>query len=147
MYMVCQCLYSRAQQRPPLKLHRCKRLPHHLASNDLLYLPAVGALFLAAFVASCLRGALPPVLLRAVCFVRAILLTFFQRAHQRGFPPAGRRWRVDVIRWNSGVVPVAVPGVGKIPWSSHGPHCYNSCLVSYVSHLRTLALYTTTFTC
>lgn len=31
-----------------------------------------GADFLAAFVASCLRGALPPVDLRAVCFVRAI---------------------------------------------------------------------------
>ena len=28
----------------------------------------------AAFVASCLRGALPPVLLRAVCLVRAIVL-------------------------------------------------------------------------
>jgi hypothetical protein len=27
----------------------------------------------AALVASCLRGALPPVLLRAVCFVRAML--------------------------------------------------------------------------
>ena len=34
--------------------------------------PAVGALFRAAFVASCLRGALPPVDLRAVCLVRAI---------------------------------------------------------------------------
>ena len=34
--------------------------------------PVAGALFLAAFVASCLRGALPPVDLRAVCFVRAI---------------------------------------------------------------------------
>ena len=32
-----------------------------------------GADFLAAFVASCLRGALPPVDLRAVCFVRAIV--------------------------------------------------------------------------
>ena len=31
-----------------------------------------GALFLAALVASCLRGALPPVDLRAVCLVRAI---------------------------------------------------------------------------
>ena len=31
-----------------------------------------GALFLAALVANCLRGALPPVDLRAVCFVRAI---------------------------------------------------------------------------
>ena len=32
----------------------------------------VGADFLAALEASCLRGALPPVDLRAVCFVRAI---------------------------------------------------------------------------
>ena len=31
-----------------------------------------GALFRAALVASCLRGALPPVDLRAVCLVRAI---------------------------------------------------------------------------
>ena len=35
--------------------------------------PVAGADFLAAFVASCLRGAFPPVDLRAVCFVRAIL--------------------------------------------------------------------------
>lgn len=34
--------------------------------------PVEGALFRAAFVASCLRGAFPPVDLRAVCFVRAI---------------------------------------------------------------------------
>ena len=34
--------------------------------------PVAGALFLAALVASCLRGALPPVDLRAVCLVRAI---------------------------------------------------------------------------
>ncbi|CAN1166113.1 hypothetical protein LINPERPRIM_LOCUS34114 [Linum perenne] len=34
--------------------------------------PVAGADFLAAFVASCFRGALPPVDLRAVCFVRAI---------------------------------------------------------------------------
>ncbi|GBP90029.1 hypothetical protein EVAR_38935_1 [Eumeta japonica] len=33
--------------------------------------PVAGALLRAAFVASCLRGALPPVDLRAVCFVRA----------------------------------------------------------------------------
>lgn len=32
----------------------------------------MGADLRAAFVASCLRGALPPVDLRAVCFVRAI---------------------------------------------------------------------------
>ena len=35
--------------------------------------PAVGADLRAALVASCLRGALPPVLLRAVCLVRAIV--------------------------------------------------------------------------
>jgi len=34
--------------------------------------PVAGALLRAALVASCLRGALPPVDLRAVCFVRAI---------------------------------------------------------------------------
>ena len=36
----------------------------------------VGADFLAALVASCLRGAFPPVDLRAVCFVLAILIVF-----------------------------------------------------------------------
>ena len=35
--------------------------------------PVAGADFLAAFVASCFLGALPPVDLRAVCLVRAIL--------------------------------------------------------------------------
>ena len=35
--------------------------------------PVEGALFLAALVASCFLGAFPPVLFRAVCFVRAIL--------------------------------------------------------------------------
>merc|ERR1719147_74172 len=34
--------------------------------------PVAGALFLAAFVASCFLGAFPPVDFRAVCFVRAI---------------------------------------------------------------------------
>ena len=38
--------------------------------------PVAGALLRAALVASCLRGALPPVDLRAVCFVRAMLMTF-----------------------------------------------------------------------
>lgn len=33
----------------------------------------MGADLRAAFVASCLRGAFPPVDLRAVCFVRAII--------------------------------------------------------------------------
>jgi hypothetical protein len=36
------------------------------------YVPVAGADLRAALVASCLRGALPPVDLRAVCFVRAI---------------------------------------------------------------------------
>jgi len=36
--------------------------------------PEAGAFFRAALVASCLRGALPPVDLRAVCFVRAMFL-------------------------------------------------------------------------
>jgi hypothetical protein len=34
--------------------------------------PVWGALFLAALAASCLRGAFPPVDLRAVCLVRAL---------------------------------------------------------------------------
>ena len=34
-----------------------------------------GAALRAAFVASCFRGALPPVDLRAVCFTRAMLLS------------------------------------------------------------------------
>ncbi len=41
--------------------------------NDTFLTPPVaGALLRAAFVASCLRGALPPVDLRAVCLVRAM---------------------------------------------------------------------------
>jgi len=36
------------------------------------YSPVEGALLRAALVANCLRGALPPVDLRAVCLVRAI---------------------------------------------------------------------------
>ncbi|GBP03465.1 hypothetical protein EVAR_91023_1 [Eumeta japonica] len=46
--------------------------------------PVAGALLRAAFVASCLRGALPPVDLRAVCFVRAMtdyLLTIRYTQH------------------------------------------------------------------
>ena len=37
--------------------------------------PVAGADFLAAFVASCLRGAFPPVDFRAVCLVRAMVLS------------------------------------------------------------------------
>ena len=42
----------------------------------------------AALVASCLRGALPPVLLRAVCFVRAIARPITTSAGTRMAPPA-----------------------------------------------------------
>ena len=54
-----------------------QHLPQCLRQNDeehtFLTPPVAGALFLAALVASCLRGALPPVDLRAVCLVRAML--------------------------------------------------------------------------
>merc|ERR1711994_1178728 len=39
--------------------------------------PVEGADFLAALVASCFLGAFPPVDLRAVCLVRAILLSYY----------------------------------------------------------------------
>ena len=45
-------------------------------ANNLTYkmdLPVAGADLRAAFVASCFLGAFPPVDLRAVCLVRAIL--------------------------------------------------------------------------
>lgn len=44
--------------------------------------PVEGALFLAALVASCLRGALPPVDLRAVCLVRAIFVHSSERENK-----------------------------------------------------------------
>lgn len=39
----------------------------------ILFVPVVGADFLAALVASCFLGALPPVDLRAVCLVLAMI--------------------------------------------------------------------------
>merc|ERR1719394_620399 len=44
--------------------------------------PVEGADFLAALVASCFRGAFPPVDLRAVCLVRAILANQFRLFEQ-----------------------------------------------------------------
>ena len=41
-----------------------------------------GALLRAALVASCLRGAFPPVDLRAVCLVRAMSLTYHLRTQK-----------------------------------------------------------------
>ncbi len=57
----------------------CNCASHYTASQTHLYLwgfltpPVEGALFLAALVASCFLGAFPPVDLRAVCLVRAIV--------------------------------------------------------------------------
>lgn len=45
----------------------------HLYRWGFLTPPVEGALFLAALVASCFLGAFPPVDLRAVCLVRAIV--------------------------------------------------------------------------
>jgi len=53
--------------------------------------PVAGALFLAAFVANCLRGALPPVDLRAVCFVRAM-----SNSERRLETTACESWKTDV---------------------------------------------------
>ena len=52
-------------------------MPQYQACNDeVFFTPVVeGALLLAAFVASCFLGALKPVDLRAVCFVRAMVWT------------------------------------------------------------------------
>ena len=52
---------------PPKRGRGCIRLKCGRAHP-----PVAGADLRAALVASCLRGALPPVLLRAVCLVRAI---------------------------------------------------------------------------
>jgi len=55
--------------------------------------PVVGADFLAALVANCLRGAFPPVDLRAVCFVRAM-----SRIHARASADdALRRERIESL--------------------------------------------------
>ena len=49
----------------------------------------------AAFVASCLRGALPPVLLRAVCLVRAIVLGVVLLYVECCCVLAESGWRID----------------------------------------------------
>lgn len=51
-----------------------KQLVSHRYLWGFLTPPVDGALFLAALVASCFLGALPPVDLRAVCLVRAMAL-------------------------------------------------------------------------
>ena len=56
--------------------------------------PVAGALFLAAFVASCFLGALPPVDLRAVCFVLAMTCIREKPIHTAKFS------RKSVLRCN-----------------------------------------------
>jgi len=58
--------------------------------------PVAGALLRAAFVASCLRGALPPVDLRAVCFVRAMVTN--QQAEDQQDVKAFRWWIVQLSK-------------------------------------------------
>ena len=58
-------------------------------ASTFLTPPVAGALFLAAFVANCLRGALPPVDLRAVCLVRAMMSTFRQEKAEATFKLCG----------------------------------------------------------
>lgn len=57
-------------------IHACiyKQRVSHRYLWGFLTPPVDGALFLAALVASCFLGALPPVDLRAVCLVRAMAL-------------------------------------------------------------------------
>ncbi len=64
-------------------LERCKNLWGFLTP------PVEGALFLAALVASCFLGALPPVDLRAVCLVRAI---FQYWKHRNQFNQSVNSW-------------------------------------------------------
>ena len=54
--------------------------------------PVVGADLRAALVASCLRGALPPVDLRAVCLVRAILSRKGSKGRERCLRPEDGVW-------------------------------------------------------
>jgi hypothetical protein len=58
--------------------------------------PVAGAVFLAALVASCLRGALPPVDLRAVCFVQAMvmegMLVYGMKGSSRKVLNGHQRW-------------------------------------------------------
>ena len=67
-----------------------------------------GALFRAALVASCFRGALPPVDLRAVCLVRAILI---QRSVARSICLevqirvwSSWRWSVDLVQRTNNIL-------------------------------------------
>ena len=65
-------------------------IPDHLTHLwGFLTPPVAGADLRAALVASCLRGALPPVDLRAVCFVRAMAAGYpvlgIWRSFEQGF--------------------------------------------------------------
>ncbi|KAJ1282537.1 hypothetical protein BS78_03G060100 [Paspalum vaginatum] len=62
--------------------------------------PVAGADLRAAFVASCFRGALPPVDLRAVCFVRAIGSEDARAAGVAGSRRSGEDLRVRIGNWD-----------------------------------------------
>ena len=69
----------------------------------------------AAFVASCLRGALPPVLLRAVCLVRAIVLGVVLLYGECCCVLAESGWRIDRPgAWRRVGVDISGPGLGRL---------------------------------
>ena len=70
-----------------------------------------GALLRAAFVASCLRGAFPPVDLRAVCFVRAMFLVSRRSSRINAIRRLARRGGVKRI---SGLIYEETRGVLKV---------------------------------
>lgn len=79
------------------KQHHMQQMSTHCGRRDTFLTPPVaGALLRAAFVASCLRGALPPVDLRAVCFVRAMATS--QKAEDQQDFKAFRRWIVQLLK-------------------------------------------------
>ncbi len=73
-----------------------QKVPTRYTRDTFLTPPVAGALLRAAFVASCLRGALPPVDLRAVCFVRA-MVTIQQTEDQQDFE-AFKWWIVQLSK-------------------------------------------------
>jgi len=66
----------RVKQQAPRRLRQQNPMCQDIDSDTKKgSAPVAGADLRAALVASCFRGALPPVDLRAVCFVRAIVMT------------------------------------------------------------------------
>ena len=70
----------------------------------LLHSPVAGALLRAALVASCFLGALPPVDLRAVCLVRAMITMRVLTANVSGSKSAPSFYCVAVACWRQACV-------------------------------------------